>query len=211
MKKMLLLAGVASVFALNANAFEFNPYLSAKVKYAITDNSITTEAGKKSLDKDLFGGSGALGVKFPFANSAVRVEAEYVRTADAKKTFHDEKAKSELRVQGLMFNAYYDFYTKTPFTPYVSAGMGGARMKYSTDLGAIHQTEFAWQLGFGVAYEINEHFAADLGYRFIDYGDFSNSFVEHNQVSKTKTENVYHKTKVESQANEIMLGLRYTF
>lgn len=200
MKKMLLLAGVASVFAFNANAFDFNPYLAAKVKYAITENSVTVDHGRYNLDKDLLGGSGALGVKLPFTNGAVRVEAEYTRTDDAKKTFRGEEgnARAELRVQALMFNAYYDFNTKTPLSPYVTAGLGGSRMKLSAGEKAIHQTELAWQVGFGVSYEFNEHFAADLGYRYIDYGDFSDYI---NGDS----------TKVESKANEIALGVRYTF
>lgn len=213
MKKMLLLAGVASVFAFNANAFEFNPYLSAKIKYAITENSVTVDPGKYNMDKDLLGGSGAIGFRFPFANSALRVEAEYTRTDDAKKTFRGEQndIKAELRAQALMFNAYYDFYTKTPFTPYISAGMGGARLKLGTEEQAIHQTEFAWQLGFGVSYEINEHFAADFGYRYIDYGTFSDYFIHENQISKHEVEVESHRARVESHANEIMLGVRYIF
>ncbi|MBQ9271317.1 MAG: porin family protein [Alphaproteobacteria bacterium] len=198
MKKMLLLTGVASVFALNAQAFEFNPYLAVKAKYAFTDYSVTTDAAKYSMDKDLFGGSGILGVKFPFACGAFRAEAEYTRTNDAKKNIGDIRA--ELRTQALMFNAYYDFNTKTSFTPYVGFGLGGARMKLSGGDRAIHQTELAWQLGLGVAYEINEHFTADLGYRYIDYGDFSDYLI----VGE-------NKTKVEAKANEIMLGIRYTF
>ena len=197
MKKMLLLAGVASVFAFNANAFEFSPYLSAKAKYAFTDNSVSVANDKHSIDKNLFGGSAALGLRFPFCNhSALRIEAEYNRTADAKKTFHDDviEGQGKVRVQALMFNAYYDISTKTPFTPYIGAGMGGARLKYSQGDRAIHQTEFAWQVGLGVSYEFNSHLSADLGYRYVDYGKFSEN-----------------KTEVEAKANEIMLGLRYTF
>ena len=197
MKKMLLLAGVASVFAFNANAFDFSPYLSAKAKYAITDNSVSVNHDKRNMDKDLFGGSAALGLRFPFcSHSAFRIEAEYNRTADAKKTFHDDllEGQGKVRVQALMFNAYYDFNTGTPLTPYLGAGMGGARLKYSQGDYAIHQTELAWQLGFGVSYDFNSHFSADLGYRYIDYGKFSENKVE-----------------VESKANEITLGLRYTF
>lgn len=214
MKKLLLLAGVASVFAFNANAFEFNPYLSAKLKYAITENSVTVEHNKQNIDKDLIGGSGALGVKFPFTNSAFRIEAEYTRTDDAKKTFSgaEDDITAELRVQALMFNAYYDFYTKTPFTPYISAGLGGARLKLGTQDQAIHQTELAWQLGFGVSYEINDHFAADLGYRYIDYGSFSDYFVKENRsISKHEVKTISTRAEVESKANEIMLGIRYIF
>lgn len=213
MKKMLLLAGVASVFAVNANAFDFNPYLSAKIKYAITENSYTIPTGKYNMDKDLLGGSGALGFRFPLANSAFRIEAEYTRTNDAKKTFRGEQndVKAELRAQALMFNAYYDFYTKTPFTPYISAGLGGARLKLSKEDQAIHQTELAWQLGFGVSYEINEHFAADFGYRYIDYGQFSDYFVKETHPTKATTEIESTRAKVESHANEIMLGVRYIF
>ena len=201
MKKMLLLAGVASVFTFNANAFDFNPYLAARAKYALADNSVSTNAVKVNMDKDLFGGSAALGIRAPFSYGAVRLEAEYTRTADAKKRFH-EGDRAKLRTQALMFNAYYDFRTCSAFTPYISAGLGGARMKLSAGEKSIHQTELAWQLGLGVSYKINEHFAADLGYRYIDYGNFSDYLGLEEKAGKTK---------VEAHANEFLLGVRYSF
>ena len=58
MNKVLLLAGVACMFSLNASAFEFNPYASVKGKYVFSRNEVKLEGtteGKIKLHDDVFG------------------------------------------------------------------------------------------------------------------------------------------------------------
>ena len=229
MKKTLLLAGAACLFASQAMAFNVNPYVSAKVKYSMMDNSWKSSETDRlvngevynfgeniNIDDKVFGGSIALGLKAPLNYGALRTEIEYSRNGNAKKSHTDEygdKYETKLESQSFLFNAYYDFDTHTAFTPYVGGGLGFARLKSSInwdefpeDNGSMKNTHFAWQLGAGVAYDINEHVALDLGYRYIDYGDFdkSSSYGD-DWGTETSTD------KIESKAHEIMLGLRYTF
>jgi opacity protein-like surface antigen len=232
MKKTLLLAGVACLLSAQAMAFDINPYVSAKLKYSIMDNSWNSnEMDETSLgiwhfnnnldaDDKVFGGSIALGLRTPVSLGAVRMEIEYARNGDAKKSHtnkDDEKFDITLKNQTLLFNAYYDFNTNTAFTPYIGAGLGVARLKGtmnwvediddgSSISSGKSRTNFAWQIGAGVAYNINENVAVDLGYRYIDYGKLSKSSSEEYDWGDITISN-----KVESKAHEIMLGLRYTF
>lgn len=229
MKKTLLLAGVACLFATQAMAFNVNPYVSAKLKYSMMDNSWKSSEADRlvneevynfeetiDVDDKVFGGSIALGLKAPLNYGALRTEIEYSHNGDAKKSHTDEegdKFETKLESQAVLFNAYYDFDTHTAFTPYVGGGLGFARLKGSVkwdefpeDNGNMKNTNFAWQLGAGVAYNINEHVALDLGYRYIDYGDFDKSSSYGYDWGTLEK-----KDKIESKAHEIMLGLRYTF
>lgn len=231
MKKILLLAGVACLFSAQAGAESFilNPYISARAKYSFMDNNTTfkayrtykdgstrNESAKDSTDDNVFGGSFALGLRTQLIYGALRNEFEYTRNADAKKSHTEsdgEKYESKLKSEAFMFNTYYDIETNSPITPYIGAGLGVSRLKYSESYpnmpeenGSLKHSNFAWQVGAGVAYDINRNLALDLGYRYMDYGHFNKTETDNNE-ERDKTE----KIKVESKAHEILLGLRYTF
>lgn len=87
MNKMLLLAGVAAVLvASNANAVEFNQYVSGKLTYSDASHDVKWdnedgEAGKQKFSDNVWGGSFAYGVK----TGAVRTELELNIKQDAEK------------------------------------------------------------------------------------------------------------------------------
>lgn len=76
-----------------------------------------------------------------------------------------------------MANAYVDFGTWHRITPYVGAGIGGARIKWddlrntvggtTTVHAGVTSWRFAWALMAGASYCINSKWAADVGYRFM--------------------------------------------
>ena len=81
----------------------------------------------------------------------------------------------DITALALMANAYYDFPVLDQFTPYVMAGVGGARIglegvKAQSGAGAevIDDSAFvfAYQVGLGVGFPIGDDFAIDAGYRF---------------------------------------------
>jgi len=92
----------------------------------------------------------------------------------------------ELDATVFLANAYVDLGTFNGFTPYVGAGIGGARVKYDTltntqncvtpatcgvdGLTETHQgesdTRFAWALHAGASYDINCRLKADVGYSY---------------------------------------------
>jgi len=199
MKKILLLAGVAALFASSASASVFTPYLAARVKYSFVDNTVKYEKveqkSKVDMDKDIFGGSIAFGLR-PTALPALRGELEYSHNQDIKKTIDAGRAKTEIHY--VLINAYYDYITCTKWTPYLGVGVGGSSIKYSINDVADRNNRFAWQVGAGVSYAFNSNISADAGYRFVDFGHFSRN---HHGA----------KTRVESNAHELYLGVRYSF
>ncbi len=76
----------------------------------------------------------------------------------------------------LLANAYAELGTYNRITPYIGAGIGGARVKWdslgntitgstSTHAGATNW-RFAWALMAGASYCINDNWKVDLGYRY---------------------------------------------
>ncbi len=82
-----------------------------------------------------------------------------------------------------MANLYYDLGKFRNFVPYVGVGLGVARhnmgdVSFSliagspvNNLQGSEQTNFAWSLMAGTAYQISERAILDVGYRYIDMGD----------------------------------------
>ncbi len=144
----------------------------------------------------------------------VRTEIEYALrsdwTGDDDYFIDTDKVTLDVKVnvQTLLFNVYYDFRNSSNFTPYVGAGVGMAFVRgfASADIynaAGVHEahasaeaysTEFAWQIGAGVAYAITDNVSADLGYRYLGLGGGSDDIVGGF-----------------SGAHEFSLGIRFTF
>lgn len=155
MNKTLLLAGVAAVFAANAQAAELNPYVSAKAAFVKMENdaSVASDysfggqthyqnalADKKHKD-DVWGLRLAAGAATPVKYGQVRGELELGWNDDAKdsnnfafkvKDTYTHKFATELSVYSAMLNVYYDIDMGTKFTPYVGGGIGLAHLKNKT-------------------------------------------------------------------------------
>lgn len=108
----------------------------------------------------------------------------------------------------LLANFYYDFRNSTAFTPYVGAGIGVAFNYFGLDVhntttgGALsldkHQTNLAWQVGAGVAYNFTDNIAVDLAYRYLNLG-----YIEVTKEGESIGIMPYN--------HEILLGLRVGF
>lgn len=217
MKKTLLLAGVACLFA--SQAMAFNPYIGAKFKYSVQDAKFTTDTSDDlDIDDKVVGGSIAIGTEHKVIGGALRLEAEFNQNADAEKNHPDMfyidnetgeisgpgTIKLKLKTKSIMFNAYFDIDTGTGFKPYVGGGFGAGwnNLEVSGDLiyGEKKYRRLAWQIGTGVGYDVNSNVTLDVGYRYIDYGDKSyyDSFLKEN-------------VKIETTAHEFYAGFRYNF
>lgn len=118
-----------------------------------------------------------------------------------------------------MLNAYYDFRNDSSFTPYVSAGLGYARIHHKTtdvyelkyysseetisDSRSDTDNNFAWSLGVGVKYNIYDNLSVDLAYRYFDAGK--------SQITYRNEWNEEFKSRVSVRSNDIMLGVTYDF
>ncbi len=216
MNKTVLLAGVASaLFAVNANAIEFTPYVSGKITYSDITYDGTDSwthgsnpgSAKTDLDDKVWGASIAAGTSVKVFGGSIRTELEYNWNDTAEKSMYVKDLRAngtaELESQSLFLNAYYDIDTGTKFTPYVGGGIGYAKIEGSMSMPGMNisedNTNFAWQLGAGVAYAVNKNISVDFGYRYTDMGDL--------------TANIYptEKFKIDVDSHELLLGVRYTF
>ena len=201
MKKILLLAGVACLISANADA-KVNQYVSGKVSYdfnMVKEKTAVQRIGvidRNHLNKNLFGTHIAYGVRAGY----VRGEVELNNSRDIKRNewYGDEVGHFRLYKHSVMANAYFDYLTCTPWTPYVGAGIGSAHLK--ADWGEIAKSKdtLAWQVMAGIAYDITSSWTADFGYRYADLG----------RIRKNWGLGV---TKVTARDHEIMLGARYNF
>lgn len=202
MKKFLLLAGVASLLSVNAQA-EVNQYVSGKISYDFNKvnmkvaNPGEAELSREKANKELFGTHVAYGVQAGY----VRGELELNNSRDIKRNYFKADGVNHFRLykHSVMANAYFDYLTCTPWTPYVGAGIGSAYLKADDGEQAKSVYNLAWQVMAGLTYDINSHWTLDAGYRYADLG----------RIRKNSGEG--HVAKLTARDHEIMLGVRYTF
>lgn len=238
MNKTLLLAGVASaLFAFNANAMDFNQYVSAKgafikMKNDAGVNSHYSFSGKnhhynKILDNnhkdDVWGIRLAYGAATPVKYGKLRGELEFGWNEDAKDSSTNAfkvitpatvNATTETSVYSAMLNVYYDIETGTKFTPYVGAGLGYARVESKASLPdngvstKSSDNNLAWQIGAGVSYAMTDNISFDAGYRYTDYGNVKDS----GQINVAPFKKPFDvSSKYDVTSHEFLLGARYSF
>ncbi|MBD5389441.1 porin family protein [bacterium] len=236
MKKIFLtsLAAVMSVSA--ASAMELTPYVAVRGGYdhammntdkltIVEDGETYTETMGNPMGSGFMLGAAA-GVSMnvhKYFNVRGELEYSYAnRSLEQKYTeidgYYDEDAdefveeeysgkdKYDQDAHTLMLNAYVDFKTGTPFTPYVGAGLGYSwnNLTAKDEDGDLKFDDgaFAWQVGAGVSYAATSALSIDLGYRFTDAMGL--------KYSKTVEDG---KIEVENDtyAHQVYLGARYAF
>ncbi|GDO94853.1 outer membrane protein [Escherichia coli] len=191
----------------------------------------------------VFGAGLAVGYDFyPHYNVPVRTEVEFYgrgnamsrydpmpinrkneQTSDspASREYIREYIQNKLSVNTLMLNAYYDFRNSSAFTPWISAGLGYARVhhkaaeiqmeinssgavgRYSAEHFSGYENNLAWTLGVGMRYDITPDVALDLSYRYLDAGNSSVSY-------KDEWGDKY-KSEVDIRSHDILFGVTYNF
>ncbi|MGE9984424.1 outer membrane protein [Desulfovibrio sp. SGI.169] len=219
MKRILSILALMTVLALPALAqAEANGlYLAPKFLMSIQDTGVISRPYSDMTDESYsqftLGGALAAGYDFyPRHQLPLRAEIEFALRGNSEKSWDSSFDGAFVSTKGLwntstlFLNLYYDIQTGTPFVPYIGAGAGLAFNYAEYTLHSDGQsysasdnfTNFAWNVGAGVAYNINENFAVDLGYRFMMMG--------YNEVSAGDA-NISNQP----YNNEFMLGLRFTF
>jgi len=112
----------------------------------------------------------------------------------------------DISALSFMANAFWDIPTGSPVTPYLGGGLGVALVSINElvepGFGQVvddDDTVFAYQLGAGVAFELNPNMALDLGYRY-----FATSDPELTDVDGIEFETEY-------QTHNASVGLRIMF
>ena len=186
-------------------------YIAPRFLDALTNTGDINGSGRNSKTYNTLGGALAAGyeLKHLDARLPVRVELEYAMRGDVDAEWSRSgsagarKFDALFNVQTLQMNAYWDFETSTPFTPFIGGGMGMsfiyADYKVENERSSDnYNTSFAWNVGAGVGYDINESIAVDLAYRFAGYG-------------YAKADTPQGKIENYMTANEFLLGMRLKF
>ncbi|MCT4635526.1 MAG: acyloxyacyl hydrolase [Rickettsiales bacterium] len=177
-------------------AYQFNDY---KPKY---DNA--------SRATDNFKDSGSLGVglgKIINKNFLVDAMVSYVPETDFDFTSsgNSDKYDSTVATTKLMLNGTYLIDTpKENVSPYVTVGLGTAYNQFdiTTTRGGTatkfdkSKLDFAYQVGAGVSYKLENDYRVSLGYRFADNGN---------------TYKIDGVTSDRLQSHSVVLGLRVPF
>jgi opacity protein-like surface antigen len=121
---------------------------------------------------------------------------------------------ADIEMNAFQLNAYYDFDTETKFKPYAGFGIGFAKVDIKTqsynvafpmDFRAYKDSVYGlvWNLGLGIAYDITENIALDLGYRYTNYGTLhADAFSNNAGLTDIKGTLAQH---------DVNLGVRYRF
>lgn len=97
-------------------------------------------------------------VRFEVEGSQRRSDADKVRTGGASF-----EARADLKVETVLINAYADFATGGPLTPYLGVGGGYARARVDDH----RDRAGVGQLAAGVLAAISPRLAVDFGYRYL--------------------------------------------
>lgn len=121
-------------------------------------------------------------------------------------------SKYKVKSFTVMTNAYYDILTKDDITPYATVGLGLARntvketqigvgtVRSETVYATNSKSSFAFKLGLGAKYKINQDFDLDARYQYSNLGKLRVGETEASSPEKGKL-----------YAQEIILGLAYKF
>lgn len=102
----------------------------------------------------------------------------------------------------------YELAPMGALRPYVSAGVGIARIRFD-EVGAVFapgrivdetDNALAWQVGAGAAFSMSPNLDLTFGYRFLDTG-----------IVKIGAETDVDKVRFDYQSHTVLVGLRYTF
>lgn len=209
MKKALLIAaGCTMLLSVSSIAYSADGlYVGGNLGLAIANDSDVTDSTVPGITLEFeydmgYALGGAIG--YGFGNFRIEGEIAY-QTNDldqVKALGVSVDATGDTSSLTGLLNGYYDFNNTSPFTPYISAGVGGAKVEINdvniaesgfSNINYDH-TVFAYQVGVGVAYAIKENLSFDVKYRY-----FATSDLE------------FETTDFEYSSNNVYVGLRYTF
>jgi opacity protein-like surface antigen len=189
-------------------------YLAPRLLDSLTNTGDISGGDRSSKTRNTFGGALAAGYylnrldpRLPF-----RAELEYAARGDVRASWDrgsvaNSGLKALFNVQTIQANLYWDIDTGTAFTPFLGGGMCMsfiyADYTHDTPAGrrsiSDYNTSFAWNVGGGVAYDINEMLTVDLAYRFAGFG----------YAEATSGDGAHPRNYM--TANEFLLGLRLKF
>ena len=183
-----------------------------------TENATGTPTTTTSWDDDGFVLGAAVGWDFMNMDVPVRAEMEYMYHSEIDYNYANSSNstdfKNEVQVSTVFLNAYWDIHNDTAFTPYIGGGIGLAMINedYSTSTMTLSDTgntttNFAWNIGAGVAVNLTDNLLLDVMYRYENYGSLSDNTITGTTGSVVET----LKFDDDLSSHNALVSLRYYF
>jgi opacity protein-like surface antigen len=185
-KTIFVIAGCTMLLSISSLAYSAEgPYVSGNLGVAMLNDSDVTDSTEPGMTVDIESDAGlALGVAvgYGFANNT-RIEGEisYQKNDLDKGSVwgFDTALTGDTSSLALLLNGYYDFKNTSPFTPFITGGIGMAKVEvndmnvsgYDSYGENDDDTVFAYQFGAGVSYAVNEKVNIDVKYRYFGTSD----------------------------------------
>ena len=186
-----------SLFAADNAVSSFNPYAAVKGGYSMLSKKDSVKY------KNGFVGAAELGVAYDAWR--LGLEVSYHKNKIKNSKTDNEVVKNvynKVNALATMINVYYDYALTDECSLYAGAGVGAAKVAFvAQNKLESSKTVFAWQVMAGIAYDINENWVIEAGYRLFN----TNKAQVYNTVAG-------NAKKVKAPfANSVELGLRYNF
>jgi len=193
MKKLVLcLFSGLIVFSFSTIAYAEGLYFSGNIGAAsLTDADVTGPGVNAELESDT-GVAVGIAVGYAYSNN-IRAEIEFAYQKNHADIYNESGVESDATgdtssYAGLL-NCYYDFVNDSSLIPFITAGIGYAKVKmddvnYSgSGVPNIDDDDavFAYQVGAGLGYVVSEKIILDFKYRYFGTADpeFYNTDVEY--------------------------------
>ena len=207
-KNILVIIGCAILLSTPslANSAE-GPYVGWNVGLAIPRDSDVTDSTLPGITLDIASDSGlAVGgaVGYGIYNSRFEGEITYHKNDLDKASLFgaDVNLTGDTSCFALLLNYYLDFMNETPYTTFITAGLGFAKIEindfYVPGSGLPSESDddtvLAYQVGAGVGYAVNEKITIDVKYRYFATADLE-----------------FDTTTVEYSGHNFLAGMRVRF
>ena len=185
------------LFTANTAYCNENLYLSGNFGFSAPEDSTTVTFGNNA-DIVKYDVGVALGMAIGYKlDENFRVEGEIAYQHNDLDTINSNAVSGDVQSVAFLANGYFDFKNNSPFTPYIGAGIGIAGVFISninnntfTDDAAA----FAYHVGTGVDYKLNNKFTVGLKYRFFGTSDPQ-----------------FYYGDIEYQSHNVYAGISYSF
>jgi len=185
MKKIL---GIISVASLTLAVFADNHHVDAQESFYVRgDVGPAVPYVSKTASKfySAIGPTFNVGIGYKFDEDA-RFDISFRYASFNKNNGNGITAK------GAMVNGYYDFVNDTIFSPYVTIGLGFARVNSEQSYNAsgvqvnkkANSSSIAWDAGLGSKMSVTKNIDLDLAYKFASLGKtIDNKILYVNQIT----------------------------
>ena len=204
-KKILIISGCTLLLSLSTSAYaaaEKPYYLSGNLGLGMFSDAEVTDSNPATANADIDAHNGyVLGAAFgyDFGNARVESEVAYQNNAldKASTVSGDVGLADDIESLTFLVNGYWVFTNNTPWTSFLSAGLGAALVNVDDNtayLGDDHDTVFAYQVGAGIGYAINDRITVECKYRYL-----------------ATTDPEFGNVEAEYATQNISAGMKYSF